>query len=53
VAVERFCARQLGFTGIAQLVTRVMNAHRVVEQPSLEQILEADRWARAEAESLK
>ena len=52
VAVERFCARQLGFTGIAQLVTRVMNAHRVVEQPSLEQILEADRWARAEAESL-
>jgi 1-deoxy-D-xylulose-5-phosphate reductoisomerase len=53
VAVERFCARQLGFTGIAQLVTRVMNAHRVVEQPSLDQILEADRWARAEAESLK
>ena len=53
VAVERFCARQLGFTGIARLVRRVMDAHRVVEQPSLEQILEADRWARAEAESLK
>jgi 1-deoxy-D-xylulose-5-phosphate reductoisomerase len=53
VAVERFCARQLGFTGIAQLVTRVMEAHRVIEQPTLEQILEADRWARAEAESLK
>ena len=53
VAVERFCARQLGFTGIAQLVTRVMDAHRVIEQPTLEQILEADRWARAEAESLK
>jgi hypothetical protein len=31
VAVERFCARQLGFTGIARLVTCVMNAHRVVE----------------------
>jgi 1-deoxy-D-xylulose-5-phosphate reductoisomerase len=53
VAVECFCARQLGFTGIAQLVTRVMEAHRVIEQPTLEQILEADRWARAEAESLK
>ena len=53
VAVERFCARQLGFTGIAQLVTRVMEAHPVIEQPTLEQILEADRWARAEAESLK
>ena len=49
VAVERFCARRLGFTGIARLVTQVMDAHRVVDQPGLDQILEADRWARAEA----
>ena len=53
VAVERFCARQLGFTGIARLVTRVMDAHQVIEQPSLEQILEADRWARTEAAKLE
>ena len=52
VAVERFCNRQLGFTGIAHLVTRVMDAHRVVDQPTLDQILEADRWARAEASRL-
>ena len=49
VAVERFCRRELGFTGITALVSRVMDAHRVVASPSLEQILEADRWARAEA----
>jgi len=29
-----------------------MDAHRVIEQPSLDQILEADRWARAEAGSV-
>jgi 1-deoxy-D-xylulose-5-phosphate reductoisomerase len=49
VAVEAFCQRQLGFTGITSTVARVMDAHRVVESPTLEQILEADRWARNEA----
>jgi 1-deoxy-D-xylulose-5-phosphate reductoisomerase len=45
-AVERFCARELAFDGIARTVGRVMDAHPVVENPSLEQILAADRWAR-------
>jgi 1-deoxy-D-xylulose-5-phosphate reductoisomerase len=49
VAVERFCRRELGFTGITASVARVMDAHRVVDSPSLDQILEADRWARVEA----
>jgi len=49
VAVERFCRRELGFTGITACVARVMDAHRVVDSPSLDQILEADRWARVEA----
>jgi 1-deoxy-D-xylulose-5-phosphate reductoisomerase len=49
VAVERFCRRELGFTGITANVARVMDAHRVVDSPSLDQILEADRWARVEA----
>jgi 1-deoxy-D-xylulose-5-phosphate reductoisomerase len=49
VAVERFCRRELGFAGITSLVARVMGAHRVVESPTLEQILEADTWARTEA----
>jgi hypothetical protein len=30
-----------------------MDAHQVIEQPSLEQILEADRWARTEAAKLE
>ena len=35
--------------GITETVRRTMHAHRVVEHPSLEQILAADAWARQEA----
>jgi 1-deoxy-D-xylulose-5-phosphate reductoisomerase len=49
VAVERFCRRELGFLGITETVARVMDAHAVVQSPTLEQILDADRWARVEA----
>ena len=46
IAVEAFCNRQIKFTDIFAAVARTMEAHRVVEQPTLEQILEADAWAR-------
>ena len=49
VAVDAFLAGRLSFPGITELVTRVMHQHRVVEHPSLEQILEADRDARRNA----
>ena len=49
VAVERFCRRELSFTGITGSVARVMAAHEVVPEPTLDQILEADRWARGAA----
>lgn len=49
VAVDAFLAGRLSFPGITELVTRVMHHHRVVEHPSLEQILEADRDARRDA----
>lgn len=49
VAVERFCRRELSFTGISDVVARVMDAHQWVPQPTLEQILAADQWARMAA----
>ena len=49
VAVEAFVNRQLSFLGITETVRRTMHAHRVVEHPTLEQILAADAWARQEA----
>lgn len=51
VAVEGFCSRKLSFEQITLLVSRTMKAHRVVEHPTLDQILEADRWARLTAQN--
>ena len=49
VAVERFCNRLVSFSGITEIVARVMAAHQVVQRPTLNQILVADRWARQAA----
>ena len=46
VAVERFCQREIGFLDITRHVRAVMEAHPRIDQPSLDQILAADRWAR-------
>ena len=49
VAVEAFVNRKLNFPQITETVRRTMQAHKVVPRPSLEQILEADAWAREES----
>jgi 1-deoxy-D-xylulose-5-phosphate reductoisomerase len=49
VAVERFCQGTLAFTGISELVARVMGEHEVIPDPTLEEILAADTWARKAA----
>ena len=46
IAVEAFCNRQIKFTDISAAVARTMDAHRLIPHPTLEQILEADAWAR-------
>jgi 1-deoxy-D-xylulose-5-phosphate reductoisomerase len=49
VAVEAFVNRKINFPQITETVRRTMDAHKVVSHPTLEQILEADSWARREA----
>src|SRR5437899_834340 len=49
VAVEAFVNRRISFPQIPETVRRTMERHRVVAHPDLEQILEADAWARKEA----
>jgi 1-deoxy-D-xylulose-5-phosphate reductoisomerase len=49
VAVEAFVNRKINFPQITETVRRTMDAHKVVLHPVLEQILEADAWARREA----
>jgi 1-deoxy-D-xylulose-5-phosphate reductoisomerase len=49
VAVEAFVNRRINFPQISETVRRTMEKHQVVSHPTLDQILEADAWARAEA----
>jgi len=46
VAVEAFVNRKINFPQIFETVGRTMDAHKAVLHPTLEQILEADNWAR-------
>lgn len=49
VAVNSFFERRLTFPQISEVVHRVMDRHAVVSHPNLEQIIQADAWARQEA----
>jgi len=44
--VEAFCAGEINFPEITANVARTMDAHELVAQPSLDEILAADAWAR-------
>jgi len=48
VAVEEFLHQRITFPQIAEQVAKVMDMHTVVAGPSLDDIFEADRWAREE-----
>jgi 1-deoxy-D-xylulose-5-phosphate reductoisomerase len=46
VAVELFLSHRIDFTDIAKIVQKTLEQHRDIPQPSLEEILAADDWAR-------
>jgi 1-deoxy-D-xylulose-5-phosphate reductoisomerase len=47
-AVDRFRAGEIRFGRIAALTEQVCERHAWIEQPSLEELLECDAWARQE-----
>lgn len=47
-AVELFRSGTLAFCDIARHTERVLSDHDMIESPTLEQLLQADRWARDE-----
>ncbi|MBI5562471.1 MAG: 1-deoxy-D-xylulose-5-phosphate reductoisomerase [Deltaproteobacteria bacterium] len=49
VAVEAFLSGALPFTGIYELISRVLERHTQGAVSSIGDVLEADRWAREEA----
>jgi 1-deoxy-D-xylulose-5-phosphate reductoisomerase len=50
VAVASFLDRQVRFPDIWRIVEEVMNRHTSVAHPDLDAILQADQWARKEAQ---
>lgn len=49
VAVHAFLKRHLSFDGIPRTIQQVMAQHSPISNPALEDILEADGWARKKA----
>ncbi len=48
-AVAHFLVGDIKFTDIYKIVRKVMDKHKIVEKPALEEIIAADAWAREEA----
>jgi 1-deoxy-D-xylulose-5-phosphate reductoisomerase len=52
VAVAAFADGRMGFGMICDVVERTIAAHRLTDEPSLDDLIEADRWARETAGKL-
>jgi len=52
VAVAAFLEKGLSFEKIPEIIEKTMGYHTVVSDPTLNDILEADRWAREQARDL-
>jgi 1-deoxy-D-xylulose-5-phosphate reductoisomerase len=50
IAVQYFLSGYIRFTDIARVIDDTLSAHRRIGNPSLEQVLEADQWARSRAQ---
>lgn len=49
VAVSAFLDGWIGFLDIARIIEGVMQNHQLIERPDLDDVLEADAWARRQA----
>lgn len=49
IANGLFLQEQIGFLDIERVIATVMDRHSVLSHPSLDEVLEADAWARQEA----
>lgn len=52
VSVDEFLKNRLGFVSIPRVIERVLDKHRNIVEPDLDDILRADNWARQEADKL-
>jgi len=52
IAVEAFLNKTINFVDLSMIIDKVLNTHNSVKDPSLEDILMADKWARAKTKQL-
>jgi 1-deoxy-D-xylulose-5-phosphate reductoisomerase len=52
IAVEAFLKHRISFVRIPEIIHETMNRHETIPEPSLQEILEADQWARETAEMM-
>jgi len=52
VAVEAFLNERINFTDIPRVIVKVIDQHKKINNPSLDEILAADAWARTEAKQI-
>ena len=50
IAVSAFMQKKIRFIDLPEIIEKVLNVHRVIYNPSLEDILQADLWARTKTE---
>jgi len=50
VVVQAFLSERVPFIAIPDVIRKTMDKHIVVAHPTIPDILEADRWAREQAE---
>lgn len=49
VSVAEFLKGRLGFIAIPRIIEKVLGRHRLIKEPKLDDIFEADTWARGQA----
>ena len=49
IAVKAFLGEKISFVDICKIIKKILKKHEVVENPNLDDILNADRWGREEA----
>ena len=52
IAVDAFLEGAIGFVQIADVIEATMNTHQATDLATIEQVLQADRWARETARSI-
>lgn len=52
VAVEAFIEKQIGFTDMPKVIGQTMNSHKPIKNPSLTQIIKAEKWGQEKANEL-